>query len=430
MRCNHNSYQLYINSVLKRITYQYVAMADLKHNVGGWFKRFKWINTTREETLNAESKLLNISGCKDVLQQKDTSIQYHGSRLSLHSVEGGPVDAPALVYLPGYGAGVGFIFRILKGLTNGFSLYAVDLLGTGLSSRPSPFWPKSTKEAEAFFVDSLEEWRKVRNIDSFILVGHSMGGYLAACYAMSYPERVKHLVMVCPAGVGAKAEDWSPPSAVKSPWTLRGQLYRLATTMWTSGVTPGSIIRFLGPYGKELVRGYTQRRFIAGHHLTQEEVDIFAQYMYGIVAAKGSGEHALRYILEPFAFAKDPLEHRMSNLQTPVSFIYGSQDWMDPLAADRLLERIRENRGSLVEGDLERLTTECAGHYPYLDQPGMFLKDLMAVCGSYCQSEEAKRLVMMAADEYPLSRDGAIDTKEDLEEEGPATAAAHIASDM
>lgn len=404
-------------------------MSDMKHGVGGWFKRFKWINTSREEALLAESKLLDLSGCKDILQQKDTAIEYRGSTLSLHSVEGGRVGAPALVYLPGYGAGIGFIFRILKGLTNGFSLYAVDPLGTGLSSRPRPFWPKSTREAEAFFVDSLEEWRKVRNIDSFILVGHSMGGYLAACYAMSYPERVKHLVMVCPAGIGGKAEDWSPPEAVKSPWTLRGQLYRFATKMWTSGVTPGSIIRSLGPYGQKLVRGYTQRRFLVGHHLTQDEVDIFSDYMYGIVAAKGSGEHALRYILEPFAFAKDPLEHRMSKVQTPISFIYGSQDWMDPLAADRLIDRIRENRRSTVEGDLQRLTTECAGHYPYLDQPGIFLKDLMSACGFYCESE-AKKLVLLAADEYPLSKGGAIDTKEDLEEEGPAIAAAHMASDM
>lgn len=404
---------------------------DMSHSnsVGSWFKKFRWIKTNRQQALIAESKLLGISGCHNVLQQRDTAIQYRGSTLHLHSVEGGRANGPALVYLPGYGAGIGFIFRILKGLTTAFSLYAVDPLGTGLSARPK-FWPKSTKEAEAFFVESLEEWRKVRKLDSFILVGHSMGGYLAACYALSYPERVKHLVMVCPAGVGAKAHDWSPPEAVKSPWTLGGQLYRLASTMWTSGVTPGSIIRFLGPYGKRLVQGYTQRRFLVGHHLTQDEVDIFSEYMYGIVASKGSGEYALRYILEPFAFAKDPLEHRMSNLQVPISFIYGSQDWMDPLAADRVIERIRQNRSPLIDGDLKRLTTEWAGHYPYLDQPGVFLKDLMTACGSYCQSEEIKRLVMLAADEYPLSKDGAIDTKKDLDEEGPATAAAHIASDM
>lgn len=39
-------------------------------------------------------------------------------------------------------------------------------------------------EAESWFIDSLEEWRKVKNLDDFILLGHSLGGYVGARYAL------------------------------------------------------------------------------------------------------------------------------------------------------------------------------------------------------------------------------------------------------
>lgn len=43
--------------------------------------------------------------------------------------------------------------------------------------------------------------------------------------------------------------------------SLRSQLYKLATKAWMSGVTPGSVIRALGPWGPGLVEKYVTGRF-------------------------------------------------------------------------------------------------------------------------------------------------------------------------
>ena len=39
-------------------------------------------------------------------------------------------------------------------------------------------------ETDAWFLDSFEEWRKAKNLNNFILLGHSLGGYVAAKYAL------------------------------------------------------------------------------------------------------------------------------------------------------------------------------------------------------------------------------------------------------
>lgn len=49
--------------------------------------------------------------------------------------------------------------------------------------------------------------------------------------------------------------------------------------------------------------------------LSEEEVAAFEDYFYHITAARGSGEHALKYILKPFAWAHNPLEGQLQHLK-------------------------------------------------------------------------------------------------------------------
>lgn len=303
-------------------------------DISWWRKRLRWRQTSRNESLAFERHLLALGNdTHRSLKTLDVSIG-PGKHDFLHTISGGTLsnldsnDTSPLVYIPGYGAGSGFMFRAFEGLAAGWRVHAVDPLGTGLSGRPL-FTAKSTREAEDFFVDSLARWKEAQGIDKMILVGHSMGGYLSAVYALRHPGHVRHLILVCPAGIGKRPDGWQPPASVRSPWSMRGLLYRSARAFWEWGLTPGSVVRFVGPMGPSIIEGYTRRRFKTGHHLTEEEIEAFRKYMYGVLAARGSGEHALRYILEPFAFPREALEDRLHELKVPLTFIYGEHDWMD-----------------------------------------------------------------------------------------------------
>lgn len=54
--------------------------------------------------------------------------------------------------------------------------------------------------------------------------------------------------------------------------------------------------------------------------LTDEETEAFERYFYHIMSARGSGEHALRYLLGPYAWARAPLEDDLRDIKvTPQS---------------------------------------------------------------------------------------------------------------
>ncbi|KAL3155811.1 hypothetical protein ABBQ32_012824 [Trebouxia sp. C0010 RCD-2024] len=338
-----------------------------------WVRYARWKPTSAAERARAERNLLAVT--KAELEVHDTVIG-PGKQDYMHGIVGGAAAAPPLVCLPGYGAGAAFFFRNFPSLCQYFRTYAVDPLGTGMSGRPA-FTAKDRLSAENFFITALDKWREQMGLEKVVLMGHSMGGYLAATYALQHPERVQHLVLVCPAGITKQSEDYREPEMVRDPWSWRGQLYRLAKTCWNWGVTPGGVIRTLGPWGRTWISGYARNRFKEGMALSEEEVAAFEDYFYHITAARGSGEHALRHILKPFAWAHNPLEPQLQHLKVPVTFIYGESDWMDPKGGARVCKEIREERGQLTPADLLVTSIPHAGHYPFLDQPELFMKALL-----------------------------------------------------
>ena len=50
-------------------------------------------------------------------------------------------------------------------------------------SSAEPSRRQGTHACEQFFIEGIEQWRRSVGLNRVVLLGHSFGGYFAACYA-------------------------------------------------------------------------------------------------------------------------------------------------------------------------------------------------------------------------------------------------------
>lgn len=357
-----------------------------------WKSMFRWFSPAKpEEGARSERLLLQTFG--DVQyddQQHIRAIQVQLSRQSQSSVttedakgnsrtintliidrEDASVSAMNrnnVVVCHGFGSGLGFFYRNLSPLSHlipNSRVYAVDWLGMGRSGRPSfPMFRtegSDVQKAIDFFLDAFEEWRQQQpGLERFVLLGHSMGGYLAAIYALRHPERVQRLILASPVGLPEQTEVGVAVTGRRLPsWVTR---------LWNANYTPQGVMRGLGPFGPRMAAGYVNGRF---SFLPPGERQLLGSYFYHVCADKPSGEYALAALLAPGAWAREPLHRRLPDLSMPCTFLYGQHDWMDKRHAEEAAKRMRDAIVHSVEG---------ADHHLYIDNPGEFNRLVAEAC--------------------------------------------------
>lgn len=373
-----------------------VATGSRSWSILRWPPALRWIPTSIKEVLASERSLLSLVKTPYVEEEVNIGSGPPGSKVRwfrsssneprfIHTVTYETAEnskAPTLVMVHGYGASQGFFFRNFDALASRFRVIAIDQLGWGASSRPD-FTCKSTEETEAWFIDSFEEWRKAKNLDQFILLGHSFGGYVAAKYALKYPEHVRHLILVGSAGFSDesnKKAEWV--TQFKSTW--KGAILN---HLWESNFTPQKFVRSLGPWGPRIVKGYTSVRFVTrttGDTLNEVEAKLLSDYVYHTLAAKASGELCLKYIFAFGAFARSPLLRSASEWKVPTTFIYGYYDWMD-------YEGAVEAR-KLMSVPAEIIRVPQAGHFAFLDNASAFHSAVLYACRKFFSENEENEI--------------------------------------
>lgn len=367
--------------------------------------------------------------CKDKEEDEKKTFVIHGVKVTSRlynskvnaneNVDDNNNDNSApLVLLHGYANGALYFYRNLLGLANGTkSVYALDMLGWGLSSRPTFEFDSKAKKTfevenrssstsstsnkptntndskkswqthatEQVYVESLEAWRKAHNIDKMTLGGHSMGGYLSVAYCEKYPQHVERLILISPAGVPDDRDADIEGRLKDAP--LRFKLVMgLVSKVFDFGMTPSSFLRKLSEKrGSDMVMNYVERRLPS--ITSPDERKHLADYLYTNAMLPGSGEDCLNKILKPTTFAHQPLLHRIPCLKVKnVSFIYGKDDWMDANGGIDTMTKCNELRSQSqgIEKDVPIINVygvRNAGHLLHLDNWREFNSAIMLASG-------------------------------------------------
>lgn len=119
----------------------------------------------------------------------------------VHYRSQGSRSGPALVLLHGSNASLHTWEPWVREIGDAFRMVSVDMPGHGLTG-PVP-GDDYSQEAMAKFV---AEFTTAIGVERFAIAGNSMGGGVAARFALMYPERLTHLILVDAGGMPTKTE--------------------------------------------------------------------------------------------------------------------------------------------------------------------------------------------------------------------------------
>ncbi|HZL69246.1 MAG TPA: alpha/beta fold hydrolase [Candidatus Limnocylindrales bacterium] len=249
------------------------------------------------------------------------STTFFGRKIYYYDIGSGPT----LVLVHGLGGDADQWAYCFEALSATHRVVALDLLGFGRSDKPSISY------RIAGFVEVLQGFLQAFGIERASLLGHSLGGWIVAAFALQFPDKVDRLVLNDAAGLDS--------GAVKPPVDLnissRAHMRKMLESMF---------------YNQALVS------------------DGLVDLAYSLHLERGDGS-TIRSVLETFSKPDEKLDRSISGLNAPTLILWGEQDALTPLTLARNFQRLI--RGSRLEG-----IPEC-GHFPALEKPAEFTRRVL-----------------------------------------------------
>jgi len=233
----------------------------------------------------------------------------------------GPEDAPPLLLLHGLGDSLAGWSQLAGPLSRRHRLHLIDLPGHGLSHKP-PDWKLRT------LIDAVAHY--ARDLRDPILLGHSLGGWMALRLALAEAVRPRSIVLVNPAGATLRREDWAPFRELVSARDRQG------------------------------VQRYFERAF----HRAPLLLRLFPSEIIKAMWAECS--QGILDAVEQTDFLSRP---ELAELRSPVKLVWGMSDHMLP---DGTLDFFRK---ALPRAEVVLL--EKSGHLPHLETPRRLARALL-----------------------------------------------------
>jgi pimeloyl-ACP methyl ester carboxylesterase len=214
---------------------------------------------------------------------------------------------------------------------------AFDLPGFGASEMPAE---KITIPGYGRLVDALLD---ELGIEAAVLVGNSMGGFIAAEVAIQYPARVERLVLVSAAGLTIEYQRRERALAAL-------HRFERALRLWSGWLGSQADWLTRRPRARRLMMGFVARR------PDRLPAPLIAEQI------RGSGTPGFVDALD--ALTDYPIRDRLAKIACPTLIVWGREDRLVPVRDADLFEQLIPDARKVVWGD--------TGHVAMLERPLAF----------------------------------------------------------